>query len=197
MSFRAGRWGLDGRLLKLLGENGYTVDSSVHPFYADKAFSYAHAPDQPYWPDYGNLLAKGSQRQILELPATSGFSLRHFEAAAKLHEFLSMPPISSLRMVGVLWHTRLLRKLTLSPELFNETDMLTLAKACLRRGHNFLNLYFHSSSLLPGCTPYVPDEPSESRFYGYIESFWNTLKGLGDIHPVTLAEARVQVKAGI
>lgn len=196
VSFRAGRWGLDGRLLRLLKDQGYTVDSSVHPFFKDKAFSYEGAPDRPYWPDYGDLLKEGAQRDILELPATSGFNVSGFESAARIHGVLSAPPFSSLRLVGVLWHTRLLRKLTLSPELFDGADMFSLAKACLRRGRNFLNLYFHSSSLLPGSTPYVPDGRAEERFYGYIESLWSSLKGLGNIHPVTLAEARTQLKVG-
>ena len=56
VSFRAGRWGLDGRLLKLLRDNGYTVDSSVHPYYADSAFSYEGAPDEPYGPDFADIL---------------------------------------------------------------------------------------------------------------------------------------------
>jgi hypothetical protein len=196
VSFRAGRWGLDGRLLRLLRDQGYTVDTSVHPYFSDTAFSYEGAPDEPYWPDFDSLLERGSQRDILELPATSGFNVSGFEGASRLHRLLSRPPLGALRMVGVLWHTRLLRKITLSPELFDARDMLALARASIRRGRRFLNLYFHSSSLLPGCTPYVPDEAAEERFYGYIESFRESLKSLGNVQPVTLAEAGAQLKAG-
>jgi hypothetical protein len=189
-SFRAGRWGLNGRLLRLLRDHGYTVDTSVHPFYANDAFSYENAPCQPYWPDFENLLAPGSQREILELPATSGFNVANFDRAAKVHRLLASPPFSVLRAVGLLWHSGLLRKISLSPELFGASDMLALARACVKQGQVFLNLYFHSSSLLPGGTAYVPNEAAERSFYGAIESLCQALRETCKVRPVTLAEAR-------
>lgn len=189
-SFRAGRWGLNGRLLRMLRDAGYTVDTSVHPFYSNPHFSYEGAPVEPYWPRYDDLLKKGDQREIFELPATSGFNRTNFATASRLHNLLAEKPWSALRGVGLLWHARLLRKITLSPELYSAEDMLALAQACIKRGMHFLNLYFHSSSLLPGCTDYVPDVAAEEKFYGTVETFFTQLQKNHKLRPVTLAEAR-------
>jgi hypothetical protein len=68
-------------------------------------------------------------------------------------------------MIGILWHTRLLRKITLTPEGFAAADINACIVANHQRANGVIHLYFHSSDLLPGGTPYCQDELDIRRFY--------------------------------
>ena len=119
---------MNGKLLRMLIENGYETDSSVLPFYADSTFSYDGAPDVPYWPDLTNCIREGKQRDIFEIPASSGFNQANFALCNTLHNTLSQKPWTMFRSIGILWHLHLLRKLKLSPELADASNMLSLIK---------------------------------------------------------------------
>lgn len=193
VSFRSGRWGTNGEMLKLLVENGYTIDSSVHPYYADTPFSYHDAPDTPYWPSFRNCTAPGQQRDIFEVQVTAGYNRPNFPFWNKLHLALSESPWSKLRLVGVLWKLGIMRKIQLSPELANAEEMISLVKAALKRGHRVIHMYFHSSSLLPGMTPYVKNETDEKEFYDRIEAVFRFLKENTNMECCTLEEAANKV----
>ena len=124
---------MNGRLLRLLVEHGFVVDTSVHPHFSDSAFSYDGVPDRPYWPSYDDITRKGAQRELLEVPVTSGFDTRFSETAARLHRRLSHPRWRRLHLVGLLWHARLLRRVQVSPELCSVRDMLACAEAAIAR----------------------------------------------------------------
>ncbi|HEB66745.1 MAG TPA: WalW protein [Gammaproteobacteria bacterium] len=188
-SFRSGRWGTNGELLRLLASKGYTLDSSIHPYYADDCFSYHEAPDTPYWPDYADCLGPGTQREIFEIPVTSGFNRPDFPRCNRFHRRLSRPPLQRLRLVGILWKLGILRKIQLSPELAEADDMIRLVDAAIARGHRVIHMYFHSSSLLPGMTPYVRNEADLEHFYAKIAAVFRHLGEVADITPCTLTEA--------
>jgi hypothetical protein len=190
VSFRSGRWGMNGPLLKQLAEAGYETDSSVHPFYADSTFSYFDAPEQPYWPDFGDCATPGTQRTVFEIPVTSGFNRPDFRGCHRLQERLAQPPLSRLRLIGGLWHLRLMRKIPLSPELTDGPNMISLVDACARRGHTVLNMFLHSSSLLPGASPYVRDVAEEAEFYRRTAEVVHHLKQRFDVRFCTLSEAK-------
>src|SRR5262249_18748653 len=156
-TFRAGRWGMTGELLMLLRDHGYETDSSVLPYYTSTSFSYIGAPIRPYWPEYRDLLAEGTQREILEFPATSAFNRTNFPLAYRVRAAVFRPALRCLRPTATLWHTRPLRRLSLSPELCSASQMWHCATPVLAAGGMFLNLFLPTSSFLPGCTPYVTD----------------------------------------
>ena len=190
-TFRAGRWGMTGELLMLLRDHGYETDSSVLPYYTSTSFSYINAPIRPYWPEFGDLLAEGTQREIIEFPATSAFNRANFPLAYRVHDLVSRPALRALRPTAILWHTRLLRRLHLSPELCSASQMWHCARPVLAAGGTFLNLFLHSSSFLPGCTPYVADAAGEQRLYERVERFWTILKASApSAVGRTLSEAR-------
>ena len=193
-SFRSGRWGTNGKLLKLLHTNGYTIDSSIHPYYADTPFSYHEAPDVPYWPSYDECTTAGNQREIYELPVTSGYNRSNFPLWNRIHLALSKPPISQMRLVGILWKLGLLRKIQLSPELADANNMISLTKAALKKGHRIIHMYFHSSSLLPGMTPYVKNETDEKQFYSNIEAVFQYLNSNYQVQCCTIEEAANKIR---
>ena len=192
-SFRSGRWGTNGAMLRLLADKGYTIDSSIHPYYADGPFSYHDAPDVPFWPSYECCTELGDQREIYEVPVTAGYNKSNFSFWNRLHLTLSKRPLNRLRLVGVLWKLGVMRKIQLSPELADAESMISLVKAALAGGHQVIHMYFHSSSLLPGMTPYIKNEADEKAFYGNIEAVLEYLKEHTDVHCCTLEEAAKRI----
>lgn len=190
LTFRSGRWGVNGTLLKTLVEEGYQTDSSVYPFYADSSFSYYEATDTPYWPDLNDCTHEGTQRDIFEMPVTSGFNLPNFARCQKIHQFFSAKPWSTFHAIGILWHLNIMRKLQLSPELADAPNMITLINTCLKRGHRIIHMFLHSSSLLPGGSPYVSNEDDEKTFYQNMADVINYLKVHADVKFCTLTEAK-------
>ena len=189
VSFRSGRWGMNATFLNMLLEQGYTTDSSVFPFYTDASFSYAHMPDTPYWPDLNDLQRAGSQRRIFEIPVTSGFNRPDFSLLQRIHQRLSQKPWTIFHSIGILWHLKLLRKLQLSPELTNASNMIALINACVQRGHRLIHMFLHSSSLLQGGSPYVSTGKDEERFYQTMADVLNYLKANADVRFCTVTEA--------
>ena len=193
-SFRSGRWGVTGTMLKLLAKKGYTIDSSIHPYYADTSFSYHEAPDLPYWPDYEKCTIPGTQREIYEMPVTSGYNHPNFPWWNRLHLMLSTPPLNHLRIVGILWKLGLVRKIHLSPELADTDDMIALVKAALKGGHRVIHMYCHSPSLLPSkSAPYVKNDADEEAFYGSIAAVYRYLQEHTDVQSCTLEVATKRI----
>lgn len=152
-SFRSGRWGINGDCLKLLIEGGINIDSSIYPFFKNDYFSCETAPVTPYWPEFSNTNNNSDeQREIFEIPVTVGYNNPSFELAHKVHSLLSSTPFSWVRLNGIFWHLRLLRKINLSPELHSAADMIRLVRACLKQDHKVLHMNLHSSSLIEGVT---------------------------------------------
>ncbi|NQY35793.1 MAG: WalW protein [Alteromonadaceae bacterium] len=162
-SFRTGRWGINGEILKLLHQEGISVDSSVYPLYKSEYFSCESAPNIPYWPDLNdtnkqadiastNANEHNNEQCVLEIPVTVGFNRPYYSLAQKLHKMFAKPPFIWLRINGFLWHTKVLRKLYLCPELCSADNMKTLVDGSLKKGHTVLHMYFHSSSLIENVT---------------------------------------------
>ncbi len=190
-SYRAGRWGVNGAHLEVLARAGYRVDSSVRPFYADKDFSYQHAPTRPYWPSFDDVLKDDeTQLSLFEVPTSSGFDRTPFEILNTLHTKLSTRPLNRLRLIGILWRLRILRKVTVTPEGHDVDDICRCIDACIARGDRVINMFFHSSDLLPGCTPYVQNDAEKQRFLDCIKRCTQHVRTVHNAEIVTMREIR-------
>jgi len=193
-SYRAGRWGVNQHHIKILHEQGYRVDSSVRPYYRDKHFSYACAPTAPYWPSSEDVLKEEYDNPgILEVPTTSGYSFSNFEQLDKLHAKLSTPPLNRLRLVGILWRLRLLRQITVTPEGTDHADICRCIDASIKRGDSIINMFFHSSDLLPGCTQYVRTDNDKRKFKNTIYRCVEHLRTKHDAQFTTMRDIRQQL----
>ncbi|MEJ2743922.1 MAG: WalW protein [Gammaproteobacteria bacterium] len=85
VSFRSGRWGINGNILRVLARLGYRVDSSVCPYYETEHFSCSKNSSAVYWPDYTFVDKPGTQRDILEIPVGAGFNRVNFQWVNRLH----------------------------------------------------------------------------------------------------------------
>jgi hypothetical protein len=172
-SYRAGRHGFDERSLAILEELGYTVDTSVDPLFNERRKggpAFAGAPLLPYRPDYRDVRRPGAAR-ILEIPVTAATTPPLPKSLERL--YAALPPIpyrGALRRVGV-------RPLWLRPSYTALPDILSFATRLSRRGVPCFNLLFHSSELLPGGSPYTPDEKSVDRFVASLRRVLEHLTG--------------------
>jgi peptidoglycan/xylan/chitin deacetylase (PgdA/CDA1 family) len=159
-TYRAGRNGFDGRTLPILERLGYTVDTSVDPLYNERrkgGMRFDGAPLEPYHPDYADVRRRGASK-ILEVPITSATR----PALPKLVEkaYARLKPIpwrGALKRLG-------LRPVWLRPSYTPLGEMLAFADRLRRGGAPCFNIIFHSSEVLPGGSPYTPDEASVRRF---------------------------------
>jgi hypothetical protein len=194
-SFRAGRYGLDLTGARLLAQLGYEVDSSVVPFrsfVADGGPDFERAPLNPYWIDLQqgrDLLAPAAFPQgLLEVPITVGYTRPNFKRRHRLRRALEQSPLRHLRAVGLLDRLGIARLLKLSPEQGRAADLLSLIDACLQEGCECLTLMFHSSSLVPGLSPYVKTPDELHWFYRALEEVIRYCLHAKGLAPVTLAD---------
>jgi hypothetical protein len=195
-SFRAGRYGLGSETIKALIRCGYLVDSSVTPTMSWVSYgegpTYMDAKTEPYWISVeGDEQDKDFYNSILEIPATIGFNRWPFEFCQKIFCRLQKDWLEFIHPIGILHHTKLLRKIWLSPEISSAEDMITLSKIIIKNGMQFLNLSFHSTSLLPGKSPFVKNKEELEQFFLKIEKLLEYLTSTTKLISLTLLEARM------
>ncbi len=192
-SFRAGRWGLGPDTVKALLACGYHIDSSVTPTISWASCGdgpeYPGATVTPYWLSIdGDKYAQDNGKSILEVPATIGFNRWPFEFWQQIYLYLQKDWLNPLRPIGIMHHTRLLRKIWLSPEISSANDMIALSKVMLKNGIKFLNLSFHTTTLLPGKSPFVKNEEELELFYSKIDKLLAYLTSSTNLTSLTLSE---------
>ncbi len=172
--FRAGRWGLGPGVANSIHRLGYLVDSSVSPFVDwgnDGGPDYGMAPTHAYRFDPDHLLSPKPDGKLLEIPATVGFYQKNFKLCHRAMRWISKHSSKKLHLLGILSRVRLLNFRWLSPELNTGEGMVHLARTFVKTGHAFLNLSFHSTSLLPGLSPFVRNDEDYKRFIADLETF--------------------------
>jgi hypothetical protein len=194
-TFRAGRWGLGPETIRALIACNYLVDSSVTP-----SISWVNCGDGPeycqtnteqYWLSAeGDGCGKDNHSSILELPATIGFSRWPFEFWQKIYSILQSKKLKLLHLAGIAHRIGLLQKIWFSPEESSADDMITLARVMIANGARTLNLSFHSTSLLPGKSPFVRNSKELEAFYQRIEKILEYLSLTTRLHSLTLSDIR-------
>ena len=181
--YRAGRYGIGEEMAWILRSFGYLIDMSALP---GIDLSRQHGPDfrrvfnQPYW--------FGRDRDLLEIPLTVGFcGLLSSPALPRaltvdLYDRLSQSRVRRLHGPGFFARLGLLERITLTPEGISIAEMKRLTRDLLARGNRVFSFNYHSSSLLPGYTPYVRNAGDLDRFLGkiasYLEIFFGELGGV-------------------
>lgn len=174
VSFRAGRWGFNETVAKCLNELDYKIDTSISPFVDWRPYcgkNFVHGSTQPYYFTEEDIFKSDSNGSLMEVPPTIGFYQKNFQLCDLVKKTLSKPPFSKLRLLGIFDRLRLLNFHWLSPELSSGEEMVRLAKRFVNSGHQHLNMSFHSTSLLPGKSPFVKTEDDLKIFLNKIEIF--------------------------
>lgn len=174
LCFRSGRWGFGSNVARAINQLGYKIDTSVTPFttWANEGGpNFLEAPSSQYRFDPENILLPNPAGCILEVPPTIGFFQRKMKLASRVRKSLLHRPLSQYRLLGILDRLRIINYRWLSPEVCNGQEMVLLSKNFIQLGHTFLNMSFHSTSLLPGATPFVRNEEEFKQFLDNIDAF--------------------------
>lgn len=186
LTYLAGRYGFGPNTAQILEDLGYEVDISPAvpiDFSADGGPDYSGFTSHPYW--------FGRSRRLLGLPGTGGYVGMLRGGGTPLYRRLTAPAMRRARVAGAVARLRLLERIRLSPEDYDEPEMRRLTAKLLADGVRIFVFSFHSPSVMPGGTPYVRNPADLERFLAkcrrYFAHFFGTLGGR--------AMTPVQVKA--
>ena len=172
-SFRAGRYGMDIVGARILERFGYLVDSSVVSLvdYCDEGGpDFRQFPLHPYWIGKTALSEAAPAGQLLEIPVSVGFSRSDYRSLQWIRQFAERPVFRPFHLVGILDRLNLVRRIMFSPEQADARRMQQLVDAGVANDTPSLTLMLHSSSLLPGCSPYVRDMHDLDQLYSNLEA---------------------------
>lgn len=191
-SFRAGRWAFNKEIAKAIIELDYVIDTSVTPFVSWHEYfgpSFLNAPYYPYWIDPSkDILSNSNTGRLLEIPVTIGFNRTNFKFSNKLFEVLGKSMFTSLRLRGLAYKLGLLQKIWLSPEMSNHIEMRKLVNIYVKKNINIINLMFHSTTLVPGLTPFVKNSTDQKKFYQTLRMFFKSILEDYNIKPVFISQ---------
>ena len=193
VSYRAGRNGFAGWQVEILENEGYTVDSSVDPFFNERKKggpSFAGAPRTPYFVSGEDPCRPGPTR-LLELPITSALNRRWPQWLQTA--YAGYTPAYQFRRILRLM--RIVRPIWLRPSYSKTEDMLFLAKRIVAMREPLANIIFHSSELIPGGSPYNATEADVDRFFDSLRELFSFLSGKG-VEGRTFREFRDEWVAG-
>jgi hypothetical protein len=191
ISFRSGRFAFHAHVAEALVRLGYRIDTSISPF---MNWSGAQGPDYsaaypyPYKLSPHDIFKADHNGALLEVPVTIGFLYNNFRIANSFYKFLSENPIRKLHIIGVLARLQWLNRISLSPEVSNEKDMIALARFLMKKNVPCMVMYFHSPSLKEGCNRLVGTKEAEKVFISRIRSFLGFARDSG-IDSVRLSDA--------
>ena len=178
-SFRMGRWDLKNSVRPLLAEAGITLDSSVCPL---RAFAggadHFLAPADPYW-------VEGSgQTPLLEVPITQ-VPLWPF-LARQWYGHAPRTWLDSFHLFGAL---------SANPFWHGPRAMRMAVRLHRARGGRVLSLFWHSSEMLPGGSPHVPDQAAADAVLRRIRQFLTWLRDTFPVQGCTASQLRAEAPA--
>jgi hypothetical protein len=197
-SFRAGRFGFDMRVARVLGRLGYVVDSSVTPLTEWSAHEGLRGrgggPDfrtcglQPFF-----LQGTGTPG-VLEIPVTivSTYSLlRRFPRL--LPAVQTLPVRAARKLLLRRWMCPQPVWLRPTPE-FSQSDLQNAWRVAERQGVPVAVMMFHSSELMPEGSPYRASQASVDELLDLLEEFFYFARARG-AEPATLSAAASSVSS--
>lgn len=173
--YKAGRYGIGPETPTILRDLDFIADTSIVPHLdsTDKGGpDFRALPDRPFMTEAG----------VAALPLSvhfagclAGFGQRLYPVLSRFERF---------RIPGLFSRLGLLERLRLSPEDHSFADMRRQTQSAYSRGHRYFMLTYHSSSLMPGGSPYARNVSERdalvAALVNYIEFFtsmprWRTI----------------------
>jgi len=192
-SFRAGRFGVGRSVIEALVENGIFIDSSVTPLISwegDGGPSFLDAPTRMYRLDgSGEVPTPNDEGLVVEVPVTVGFTRFAPADWPRVARLLASARGRGVRLFGLASRLGLFRRVILSPETHSVEDMLLMSRRMIEAGEPYLHLYFHSSSLVPGLSPFVRTEEDRTALFDTLRRFVEGVREMADIRACTVTEA--------
>ena len=168
VSYRAGRYGFDSSTVGPLLKLGYTVDSSVLP-----KFNYAPSGGPNFDTFARNPCRVTDTRggeDLLEVLITTGFTRSGFyRLRQKIRRVVETPLGRKSKLAAISNRLGVTRHVKLSPEGTTLAELRDLVRSSLLAGVTHLVLMLHSTSLLPGYSPYAKDVQGVDALYERLE----------------------------
>ena len=181
-SFRMGRWDLHRSHWPLLAAAGILCDASVRPLHsaasAMQGPDHFDAPGNPYWIPAG-------QSRIFEVPLTVTPLLSQLPGLLRA---MPAPLAARARASFKTWGA-----LALLPVYHPLWAMCAITRLYAARGGRVLSLTWHSSEMMPGCTPHLPDAAAVKKFTGKVGQWLNWLHGQYNVRCLTMDELRCEL----
>ncbi|MDT8368403.1 MAG: hypothetical protein RQ745_04310 [Longimicrobiales bacterium] len=180
VSFRAGRLAVGPETIKALAATGYEIDSSVVPCMDLRAMDdgpdFRGLPHRPYRLGGDGDLSGDPNGTLLEIPLSAGFTRGDTRFWSRIHGLLTPIGLRGHSVWGLISLSGLVRHVVLSPEFDSAEDMLDLARALVKEGVDHLHISIHSSSLVPGLTPFTSSIGEVDRVLGRLVDFVEGLR---------------------
>ncbi len=186
-SFRAGRYGFNRDTAAILDDLGYVVDSSVLPLFdyrRDGGPDFTQASREPY-----RYFGDEPHRRLIEVPVTSGFTRPRFDRQRRLWLGLRDPTWRRFRFAGIADRIGISRRVKLSPEKYLKPDLVKLIDSAVQDGMTTMILMLHSSSLVPGMSPYTKTDSDLDLFYDTLTTAVSYAINEYHFRPVTLTQS--------
>lgn len=172
--YKAGRYGIGPGTAETLDALGYRLDCSIVPrtkFYDKGGPDFTGYDDEPFM----------ASDTLLEVPLSVHFVGMAAQAGPRAFPLLNSSLGRRLRLPGIMARTGLLERLRLTPEGHRLPDLVRQTKSAVGHGKRLFMMTYHSSTLMPGGSPYVKDDVGRKAFLdclaGYCAFFMETLGG--------------------
>ena len=190
VSFRAGRFGIDPMTLGEVVAMGYEVDTSVTPLEDhggdDGGPDFRSAPQIPYRPHAEDVSRRGDL-PIVEVPVS--VALTHRLPRLVSQAYVYIPRATRLRGLLSRDYLRIIDFAWLYPVRFDVDLMAKAANTLVASGSPVLNVFFHSSELVPGASGRVLTQEDVETFHARLRGVLEHCLGELGAVPATLGEA--------
>ena len=190
-AFRSGRWGYSAAVARALVKLGYKVDSSITAYTDWSAYfgpDFSAIAPRAYRFDANDIYREAVDGELLEIPTSVEYLQHNSMRSHCLYETIRRSPLRHLRLLGLLSWFGVLNRIALSPEISRTADMIKLLTRLHDSKYPFATLWFHSSALVPGLTPFVRNKTDANAFLACLREIGTAAKDLG-IESMTLTEA--------
>jgi len=183
---RSGRWGFSEDIARHLIALGYTVDTSIS---ARLDWRRYQGPDFSAWscePFTYQVCDDDEAVSLLEVPATVEWVRSAREISLSPYRGVGSIPRSDW-ILSALSRLGLVDLVCMSPEIDTPERMIRLTETLQKRGAKVINVFFHSPSLLEGCSPFVTTTADLRAFLDRIDRFLAFAQSAG-LRSVTMSE---------
>lgn len=190
-AFRSGRWGYSAAVARALVKLGYKVDSSITAYTDWSAYfgpDFSSIAPRAYRFNARDIYREAVNGELLEIPTSVDYLQHNSKRSHRLYEAIRRTPLRHLRLRGLLSRVGWLNQVALSPEISGAADMIKLLTRLRDNQYLFATLWFHSSTLVPGLTPFVQNQTDADAFLARLRDVGAAAKDLG-VESMTLTEA--------
>lgn len=180
-SFRAGRFGVDGRVARCLADAGFLVDSSVTPgiFWSRDIGVSRTAPDFSQYTAAPFRVAGTGDPGLIEIPVTILQTYRFFmRVPGLLPAYHSFPARAARR--AIFGRRLQAQPMWLRPFPWYRAEDLSLVwRRAEEAGAEVAVMMFHSSELMPGRSKYRPTPSSVEDLLACLDRFFRDVRASG------------------